>query len=174
MVTTLSAREISILRMLARGKTYEEIREFLNIGRKAVGKPPISPENMHTTAAIIRKKTGIKNTQDPHECRACLRSRHSSYEPNGETRPTRRQMAVLRLVAQGMPYREIAHALGFQDTISGAQSVQNYASQGCKRIGIRVPAFQRTHAIRNWLEKHDAQTKPPTPCSADPMDDPMF
>lgn len=168
MIDPLSKREMTVLRMLAQGKSYETIRIMLATARKQ----EITIENIHSTANIIRRKTGIKNTLDANECRACLRQRHSSYLPDRHTVPTRKQMAVLRLLVAGMPYQEIAKTLGMTRSglFSGTQSVQNYASQACKRLGIKVAPWQRTHVIREWLAEHDAKTAQ----GKDPMADPMF
>jgi DNA-binding CsgD family transcriptional regulator len=171
-LSPLSFREMAVLRFLSQGKNYQQIRDLLNCARSTKGKEPsVSMDNVHSTCWTIRRKTGIRSTLDAHECRAVLRQRHSAIREGGPDKPhtpTPRQMTVLRMVAEGKSYQEIASALGLGN--NGHQSAQNYASQGCRRIGLRVPAWQRTHAIRDWLAAYDAQLAQ----AQDPMDDPMF
>lgn len=175
MITPLSNREMAVLRQLAQGKTYEQIRQSLVQARRSAGKPhpeSITIQNVHSTANIIRRKTGILDALNKEECRAFLRHRHSSFVPDPHKVPTRRQMGVLRLVVSGVPYEEIARRLKLDrcGPMVGSQNAQNYASKGCVRIGIRVPARQRTEAIRQWLAEYDAKIE----AQRDPMDDPMF
>lgn len=174
MITRLSHREMTVLRLLSLGKSYETIRQMLVSARRAAGNrdPEVTIQNIHSTANIIRKKIGIKNTLDKDECRSALRQRHSSFVPDPHNTPTRRQMAVLRLVAKGVPYQEIARQLHIDrcGPMVGSQNAQNYAYQGCQRIGIRVRPFQRTQAIKAWLADYDAKIE----AARDPMDDPMF
>lgn len=140
----LSNRQASILRLLAQGKTYLEVIHLLGI----------SPANLHTVVSVIRKKTGIQNTKNPQECKDWLRGRHGhpfdapTYSRWPKT-PTRTQLEMMTLHAQGLTYAQIA-----QQCAVTHQTVQNAVSQGCKRarivnVGLRE---ERTAAIRSYLE----------------------
>jgi DNA-binding NarL/FixJ family response regulator len=130
----LTPKEIVILRLLASGKTYEEIRFALSLSQAC----------LHTHCHHVRQKTGIVNTKNRDECYAFQR---------GFTNPdkvpllaTKAQKAVLALLAQGKSYAEIANTLGI-----GIQTVQNHASTGAKRLGIHRAGPRRTELIREKL-----------------------
>lgn len=158
----LSSRELRILRLLANGENYDNIK-------KTVG---ITLGNIHATCWLIRKKTGIKQTRDMEECRNYLRQLRGTKElPPSSTsedqdpklsRPTPRQMEVLRLLATGKTTPEIAQLLAVCP-----QSVLNYASLGAKRAGLDCPPWKRTQAIKEWLAQREPEL-------FGPMADPMF
>jgi len=158
----LTPRELRILRLLSRGESYDKIRETMEI----------THQNLYSTCAIIRRKTGIGETRDHEECRKVLRVLHSTLVEQGEKpealpprspAPFPCQLAVMRLVASGKKYKEIARLLNIQ-----VQCAQNYASEGAKRAGIVGQGWKRNRLMKEWLEKH----APERPKSL--MDDPAF
>jgi len=160
--TKLSRRELSILQLLANGKTCRQIQEYFD--------PCISEANVHTCCYNIRQKTGIKETRDPRECRAYVRTfLHNEVARAREVGmpkpPTERQVMVLRLLVQGRNYRQIGQTMGL-----GYQSAQNAACRAAKRVGIEGAGWQRTQLIREWISQYDASNRKPV----NPMDDPMF
>lgn len=168
----LSEREVVVLRLLARGNTYQEIAGLLHI----------TLANVHTTACHMRQKTGILDSRNPQECMDYIRGRHPgadarlAYGDGDRTKPvypTPRQLEVMRLVAQGTSYAQIALRLGM-----GLQTVQNAACQGSRRAGLpRSHGLSREHAIRDYLSRLDAErlaagrTGNGHPHGADPLDE---
>jgi len=164
----LTNRELRILSHLAQGRTYRETREALGM----------TEQNMTSSCHYIREKAGITETRDAQECARylakvppetlsrALNERQDGWKHiRGET-PTDNQIEVLRLIARGQNYRQIAAFLG-----TTPQSVQNLACRACKRVGIQHAGWNRTRYIREWVKEnfpHDADS------NHDPMDDPAF
>jgi len=169
--TKLTNRELRILSLLAQGQTYNQVKERLAI---------TTIENVHVTCYNIRKKTGIRQTRDPNECRAYMekvapdtvrRAFHLSALP-AEDGLTEGQAHVLRLIAAGRTYKQIATFFG-----TTSQSVQNLACRACKRAGIRSAGWNRTHYIREWVKTYYGEEtieEPHPDLSGALMGDPMF
>lgn len=161
--SVLSALEMVVLRLLSNGAKYPQIKAKY---------PLMTQASFHSHCYNIRHKTGIRETRDPQECRRYIRTLGQtllSQQQEAPVRvPTPRQMEVLRLVAQGKPYAEIARLLSID-----RQSAQNTASNGARRAGIIHGGWQRTKLIRAWLANYDAE-QAALRGPVDPMDDPMF
>lgn len=163
---TLTDRELRMLIRLADGDTYKELQEYFGV----------SAPNVHTTCAIIRAKTGIRQTRDPEECKHYLASIQAQRIADVQAPPDRNgfrprnvthcQLEVFRLLVRGRTYEEISKLLGVT-----SQSVQNLASRGCKRAGIHHQGWNRTAAIREYLTSFHPSRPADEP---DPMDDPAF
>lgn len=136
----LTNRQKEVLSKLAWGWSYSRIQEFLHI----------SPANMHTIAHAIRKASGIKDTKNAEECRYWQRGHRLINAVTYAPGPTKRQLEVMRLRAQGLGYPEIALRLGIT-----AQCAQDQCSKGCKRARIGGTKHHRVYGLRNWLAERD-------------------
>lgn len=144
----LSPQEMAVLRHLARGKNYQETATEMKV----------SIYHIHTICHGIRRKTGIRSTKDNDACALYWKELHSSpmgILPTRTYMPTPGQLGVLRLVAQGTPYNEIAHLLDITE-----QTARNQASQGCIKIGIGGMGNYRVLALVEWMKKHSLWVEP--------------
>lgn len=131
----LSPRELQVLKMLAGGLTYQQIKTALHL----------SDSSVHVQCHRIRQKTGIKDTSDKRECKKYV----ETYRPK-DCVPTPRQMDVLRLLAQGKTHKYIAASLGMSVSAS-----MNYASQGMLRMGINERGQRRMAVVRALIAAID-------------------
>lgn len=148
----LTETEIKILRMLAREMSYRQICDRMGI----------PTGTLHSHCYQIRKKTGIKRTQDHQECQLFLSGWHRpSHVPDRKKSLTPRQLEVLRGIANGMSYKQLG---------KNPQTVQTIAYQACQRVGIVKLAFRRTAAIQDYL-RLNGYWSPPVTKTTDPMFD---
>lgn len=151
----LSPQERTAFRMLCKDFSYTHIAGLMGI----------RVDNLHTICHHIRQKTGIRDTRDPEQCRAYARLPEPlSFRP--PLKITAHQLEVLKLIAQGLTYREIAGQLSI-----ALQSVQNHAVRGCKRLGITGQGHGRTAAIVNYFatgQLHQGRTEQAAPSDAKP------
>lgn len=148
--------ERRILSFLSRGQSYAEAKSRF---------PDMRLETFHVHCFNIRKKTGIKSTKDAKECRDYVRvmqmdDLRCEPRPARKLPPSPKQLQIMRLVAEGKSWSEIAHTVR-----CGWGTAQNHASKGCKRAGIGGQGHRRTQAIKDWL-RSQTPTKP--------EEDPMF
>lgn len=157
----LHPKELRILRLLARGRSYEEVCAEMKIKKSC----------LHTHCLHIRQKTGIRETKDARQCKDYMLAHTAhpqQYWRPSPTSPTHTQLEILRLMVEGLSYAQIAR----ERSIS-VQCVQDHASQGCLRAGIRNQGHNRTRAIQSYLVQLDALAAG-RPSAPDLMDDPMF
>ncbi len=166
-MTHLTTTEKRLLVLLAQGFPYHELRQSIGCTLSC----------LHTHLANLRRKTGITNTKDRRECKAFfdgfVEAQREKHLPG---QPTRSQMAVLRLFAEGRTHQQIATQLGL--TVG---TTMNAVSQGKIRAGLKGCSRER---LVEWLERQDNPALPETEasvetaarmhCPLDPMDDPMF
>lgn len=153
----LSKRERETLNKLAWGWSYPRIWEHLGI----------NSTHFYTLAHQIRRKTGIRNTADPVECRSWQRGNRDANRVWCNPPPTPQQMEVMRLRAQDMDYASIAVRLGM-----GRQTAQNHCSQGCKRARIGKNAKQnRVLMLAAYFRSLDAVAEAQASKGKDPMDE---
>jgi len=181
-VKPLSKIQKKVLFLLAWGKTYDQILEFLNAQRAKLYPKKKSAhhhqfytkDHLFTILAHLRNKTGIKNTKDAAECRQWERDNRLSITQI-EKGPTERQLSVLRLLAYGYQYAFIMRELKLS-----RQACMNLASQGRKRAGITDLS---KNSLRVYLKLDPAPPKAfhlvnvpkeAPPATPDPMDDPCF
>lgn len=136
MFSPLSRTETNILRSLSHGTSYAQTAE--NIG--------LTLECMHTMAYRIRQKTGIVDTKNPADCKAWF-TQVKDYDRSTTTQPTRAQLNVMTLLAEGKDYDTIACELEMSRS-----TAQVHAYEGCKRAGIVGKRHYRTCAIKEYLE----------------------
>lgn len=150
----LTPREIDILLLLSKAHNSAFISQKMGIARSCV----------YQHISNLRRKTGIQNLDDPREVNQYLNDPdHPPLDPHG---PTRAQLRVLRRLAQGMSYRDIATELKLS-----LGTVMNTASQARKRAGLTPAAQRRALDAQRYLDKLE---RPPAPLYADPMSDPAF
>lgn len=145
---TLTPKETEILHCYAERKTTQQITLKLKIHKSC----------LYVHAQHIRIKTGIKNLRDYMACLRWLEAHpeHTSHRING---PTKRQMQLLQLFADGLSYQGIANTMGV-----GYQTVVNQMSAARERAGLpNVPGMDRLKQVREYLNG-EAVT----------MDDPAF
>lgn len=160
----LRPRERAILIWLSKGWDYPRIANYTKSSLAVI----------HVHCHNIRKKTGIHTTKQPAAKHLALNhfaTVRSGLDGSIDLPPSLpvspKQLAVLRMVAQGRTYPEIAQTLGM-----GQQTAQNHATEGCKRAGISSRTHhQRLDLIRQWLRERDAQDLADNPEAvlADPM-----
>lgn len=155
MLPTLTDREITTLKMLAKGKTYLEVGYFFGIRN----------EKVHAICQQIRKKTGITDTKNRAACAAYVFGIGKEIilgglriKKNKDT-PTQGQMQIMLLRAKYLSQIEIAKRLGLC-----VSTVANALSMACKRARIRPDP----DTITTYLQENGVLEKP------DPMDDPFF
>lgn len=147
----LPKRQRVILRLLSRGWTYQRIQQYLGI----------KLETVHSHCGQIRQRTGITNTRDAAMCKKYM---DGIVDNEAASLPvTSTQLMVLRFLAKGQTYADIADTMG-----TTPQTVQNHATIGCRRAGIKRGQNTRAQEIRSYLARLDGTS------TADPMDDPMF
>jgi DNA-binding NarL/FixJ family response regulator len=136
-MAALTPTQHSILRWLKRGWRYSQIAAHLGIRLDCV----------HVHAFQMRKKLGLP-------AKATVEQYREAYAREGispylmRKGPSKKQHEVLRLIAQGLSYAKIGIALRM-----GPQTVQNYASRACRRIGIIGAGLNRNHRVKEWWEK---------------------
>jgi len=167
----LSYREIQFLDQLAQGATYKELQEYFGI----------SPSNVHVHCHNIRHKTGIRHTRDAAECKRHLKQipaqlvadalsgQPRQKRPFSSRPPTSRHQEVLRLLARGLTYHQIA-----REWEVTPQTVENTAYMACKRAGIVHEGWNRTKRIREWWRAQSGAEDPNSAPAVPGMSDPMF
>lgn len=154
MIQPLSRTENKILRMLSNGLSYEDAGERIGF----------RPELVHAYTYRIRKKTGIVNTRDPQECKAWFSGVSYCVKTNYRC-PSRSQLSVMALLAEGKSYREIAEKLEIKQ-----QTAQNHAHRGCAAAGLTGKGHFRTAAIRDYLAGLKNYPHAPVAPQPDPLD----
>lgn len=191
----LSRIEKFVLDLLSWGKSYPEVLKAMEAQRPKwyPHKPAYvhafyTMQHLHSLCGSIRKKTGIRDTKDPDECREW--SRKNRYTPYQQERgPTRQQMSILHHLAAGKDYATIS-----KDMHLSMQACLNLASQARKRAKLKDSLPSSIRAYFSSLDKPmahpDLMVSPPTSSPVqpqpvtvqntpvaprpDPMDDPAF
>lgn len=166
--------ERQMFQLLCYGRSYAEIGMHLSM----------TIANVHTRAAGIRLKTGLKDLLDAEACKLWQRNWKAQPDVAGPAYPTKNQLYAMQFLAEGSSLVHIATLMEIC-----LQTVHNHLSQGCKRAGItEVHGPARVRAITEWVAKqHPVHRygKPPlspVPPLIDPisspeeitMDDPAF
>lgn len=149
----LTKRETEVFDLLAKGRTYRQIAEALGMSRA----------NLHMVCYSIRKKTGIQSTRESKQVANHKQMLYFNTEP-GCPQPTKKQIEVLRMVAEGKTHKEICSALNMKPS-----TAFNHASEGYKRFCIPDTGLRRIAQLRVLL----GMDEPPNGGRVT-MEDPFF
>lgn len=120
----------------------ETVERLLVLGVNGYMRKDCTPaELVHAVHTVVRGDLPL----DARLTRALLQRRPTTRPPE---ELTDRELEVLRLVAQGLANKQIAHRLGI-----GASTVKTHLSNAFQRIGVS----DRTSAAL-WVRSHDAAT----------------
>lgn len=153
----LSPRESQVLHLISGGYTYDMLSHGLGV----------TSENIHSVCFSIRRKTGIKSTKNKDECRNYIRWGRMGSRPEKKNPATAKQLEVLRLIAEGLTYRQIAERLRVK-----VQTVTNHAHDACRRIGRGGCAYSRREILREYFSEMDK--KKAAEMAENPQSDPAF